>query len=956
MIPTIYLSHRLEALVDRLVEELDAERVGCLQTQTILVPNQQVKQWLLLEIAKRKGIAMGLRVLEIEQIFKHTLSKLEMFCLVYQALGECEDPQLKAYLDGKNRRLLELTEQLTALFFKYGQFGAHLFEEAPKDWQGAILHKLFVQGSWRLPIQTDMKVEEPIWCFGIDYTPFWNSLFHSQKLSVFLFSPCKDFWEDLCTEWERKKLNRYWKKRGATKTNRDQLDAYLREAPPMLANWGKLGRETLTIFDAHALQMEEVYPPLEPKTLLNRIQYDLLNFQVTQKGEVDSSVKVFLTGSSRLKEIECLRDEILHLEIPYHEIAVLAPDIELYVPLIEFVFGDAIPYRISGFDIAPQSSFRQGLIRLVDLASGRWEAEDVLTLFETPAFYRKQSWDEEKLEIFREWLGAAHINWGKDAAQRKDLLTQTLGEKEFEDTGSWERGLDRLLEALIYLKPLQLKADEFEEFLGVVFVLKELPLKGEKTMAEWAHCMEGVARDFLLADTNDEADAATQNAFRQFLQDLRQCRVEGCFPFAIIQRLLKRPCFGQIHGSHLHAVRFSSIEEGLPARALFLIGMDEESFPRLKSATSLDLLKGQTLNQSDHDRYLFLQAIFSAREYLRISYGHLSPDEGKPVGPSLVVQELLSAIGDVTTIYKSSPPVPYQKQASLWSQAPGFTWPEGEITIPISDLRLLARHPWKFYLQKVQGIYLNEPLEESFALQKGQLLRAIMEKPIEEVLIQENLPSGLLGQAMKLEIEEKEEEWKRQFAEWGVKPFKLIFRENCAELQWEEETCVVPPIELSFEKCKVRIVGEIKQATEKGLICTYDDKVDGILKVWPEALAVGMALHTPQVLMLRNGKTKNLVHIEQQLKAFIEYYFCASNAPSPLLTDWADALLRKGEPDLAKMMEKGSQFEDPVIEWVLARNEISAHEVYQRWGAYLKEAFGGLADLYPTRGKSHADV
>src|SRR5207253_1274189 len=99
MIPTLFLSHRMDALVDRLVEELDTDPVGYLETRTVLVPNPQVKQWLLLEIAKRKGIAMGLRVLEVEQFFKYTLSPLEMFCLIYRSLNACEDPCLLTYLN-----------------------------------------------------------------------------------------------------------------------------------------------------------------------------------------------------------------------------------------------------------------------------------------------------------------------------------------------------------------------------------------------------------------------------------------------------------------------------------------------------------------------------------------------------------------------------------------------------------------------------------------------------------------------------------------------------------------------------------------------------------------------------------------------------------------------------------------------------------------------------------------
>src|SRR5690606_24306865 len=135
-----------------------------------------------------------------------------------------------------------------------------------------------------------------------------------------------------------------------------------------------------------------------------------------------------------------------------------------------------------------------------------------------------------------------------------------------------------------------------EEFLGSLFDLKKLPLHGEKTLSDWAVCLESAAKEFLLADSEDEADVAAYNSFRNVIQEFRDFPEETLFPFGVIQRLLIRPCFGQINSSQLHAVRIGSFEEGalIPTKALFLIGMNEEGFPRLKTGSSLDLLKGKS--------------------------------------------------------------------------------------------------------------------------------------------------------------------------------------------------------------------------------------------------------------------------------------------------------------------------------------------------------------------------
>jgi exonuclease V gamma subunit len=559
----------------------------------------------------------------------------------------------------------------------------------------------------------------------------------------------------------------------------------------------------------------------------------------------------------------------------------------------------------------------------------------------------------QKLEEFRKWIAAVDIRWGRDAAHRKEILTKTLGEKNYLDHGSWEKGLDQLLEALIFCQPMQIGADLFEEFLVALTELQKICFSTKKTLKGWADYLESIADQCLIHDKTDEADQATAQSFQQMLFDLRNSEITEEFPLAVIESLIMRPSVGQIHASHLHAVHFTRIEEGalLGAKAVFLIGMSEENFPRIKIASSLDLLKGKVPSRADRDRYLFLQALFSAEEYLRISYCHLSEDEGKPVSASLVVQELLSSLDLEPTVCRFAEETPISKTL-IWPKRSRVANACGA-TIQISELRRLARHPWKFFLQKVHGIYLKDSLEETFALQKGKLLSESLQKPLDQSL----LPPGAFGEALKLEIEEKARRWKELIAEWQIEPCTVVLRENCSKAQWEGMQYIAPALEVDCEGMKIRLVGEIQQGSLKGLICSRDDNIAGLLKVWPEALIMALSVNAPHVWMLKSGKTKNLSNIEESLSAFISYYFQSLAAPSPLLPDWADPLLRKRAEDLQKKMEKGSTLEDPVMQWVLARTEeMSAEEIFADWAPTLQTTFKDLIQLYPTRGKTDAKV
>jgi hypothetical protein len=207
-----------------------------------------------------------------------------------------------------------------------------------------------------------------------------------------------------------------------------------------------------------------------------------------------------------------------------------------------------------------------------------------------------------------------------------------------------------------------------------------------------------------------------------------------------------------------------------------------------------------------------------------------------------------------------------------------------------------------------------------------------------------------------LEIEEKTQEWKGQLAEWQLEPFSLILRENCTEKQWEGNHCIAPPLDVCGDGWKVRLVGEVKLASRQGLVCANEDSVSGLLKAWPDALAVALAFDAPQVWMLKSGKSKPIESAEKGLQAFLSYYFHSLASPSPLLADWADAFLRKGAEELRKKIEKEALFEDPIMEWVLARVALPpAETMMAEWGPLLKETFAQIAALYPSR-RSHASV
>lgn len=935
-----------------------------------------MKQWLLqqfVHFSQEHGVA-GYKIYTLQeglaQFFPSSSGFAEIFCSLFEHLPHCDEPLVLEYLSS-SERLVELAYLLSSLFLRYEEFGLSLDSD---HWQHRLAQKLFTQGHLRGSLQTDQAaLSASIHCFGFDFLSE-NLLQLLQKfssLSIYLFSPCSQYWGDACADRERIRLNRYWKRRKASLEKREQLDAYLKEGPSLLANWGVVGRKTLEYLDAYDWEVIDHYPTdLIPNSNLGHLQKSLLSFSclpMPHQERGDESIVITQGGSSLLQEVERLHASILlvmdKIQCAPSDISVLAPDIQEYAPLIEWVFSD-LPYRISGLNIRSKSFFDQGMRLLLEFR----HIEELLCLFENPSFCKACDWDAETLRAFQQWLSSQ---------EEIDKLEETL------------------LDSVLYLFPKQDASifsgslDQVEAWVAILESLRKdrVFLKESKTLSDWAYELRALIAKYLRIDPENEADVFAKDCFERLMKQLTLCQTKGLFPFAVIQKLLQRPSpDSQIHASHLHAIRFGSIEEGalMPAKVVFLIGMDEESFPRRPIASSLDLLRHcqrYVPGSADQDRYLLLQALFAAREVLHISYRHLSSREGKPMNPSFLIEELdrmapvkKDAIEEFLPkgkeILLSGIDRPQRGEQTLsLDPAPAFCWPaepkvslpEKDLVISLADLNALSRHPWEFYLKQKWGIVLKEvQKEERFAKLKATRLRQWLSCPGEEVLT-EGLPPGLCGEALKIELLDTAKQWQDQMDSWGVVPESISLQLSCRSPKKTDRGWEFPAFEcLVGDNLRVKIVGDIQTASARGFLYRGHDNLTGLLKVWPESLLAASVLDCSDICFLETGKIKTIAKPKEAIQAFLAYYFLALSAPSPLLCEWASVILRKGDADWEKTISnrvsgKGVQYTDPVIDWVCSRADLPSAEIWRsHWQPILQEKFSALLALYPER--SHASV
>jgi hypothetical protein len=337
--------------------------------------------------------------------------------------------------------------------------------------------------------------------------------------------------------------------------------------------------------------------------------------------------------------------------------------------------------------------------------------------------------------------------------------------------------------------------------------------------------------------------------------------------------------------------------------------------------------------------------------FLRISYGHLSSEDGSEVGPSLVVKELLHRLGDRSSdvlfpsFTKKERSLSFEKRFSF--RLPEVPLVTSDLVLSLSDLSSFAKHPWRYYLQKEHRIFLKDFSPSSFSMKKASLLKTSLlgffETKLEETLD----PSfGLFEEAFSFDAKEKQKEIEPFLETWG-KAQKISFLRTCFQKTLEKKHLQLPPIQWQEDGFLIQIIGDVI-ALEKGALSLGEDSFTSLIRIWPEVLASLVGLGVDQICFLKTGKTKSLNSPFEALKQFTRYYLRCHKSLSPLISDWADGLLRKKED----FYPSSARYEDVYVDWLLERLDLPSFSQLQEEWSSLKETFAEILLLYPSRASS----
>jgi len=621
---------------------------------------------------------------------------------VYRQLPELLDrpafAPLIRYLadDASGLKLYRLAQRIADLFDQYLVFRPELvlgWEQGEDEhWQAVLWRALGTGGDQahraRLlaELESAMARDEPdtdalperVCLFGLSalapvYVRIFGALADRIPVYLFFLNPCREYWSDLVDERGQAR-----RRARARRAGRPDPTGLLDLGNPLLASLGHAGQVFLDqLLELGGLDYDRFLSPRGDR-LLQRVQRDLLELidpcaaepQVVARDDFYFSMQLHGTHGP-LREIQVLHDRLLHLfealdGLEPRDIIVMAPDIDRYAPYVEAVFGAAdgslrIPWSIADRRIAGTRPVLDALKYLLALPSSRFEAGELLSLLEIPALRRRFDLDDQSVERIRTWVRESGVRWGQDGAMRADLGLPD------ESANTWDFGLQRLFlgyalppdaDDELYAGVLPYPDAEGSEAvaLGQLAALVETlgvwrrRLTVPRSLAGWRSAVSELLADCFAPDDEEEAllqlvrdglDAAVVRAEAAGLD--RPVGLE-------ILRAIVRDLLDDNRGAHRFLtgrVNFCNMVpmRSIPFRVVCLIGMNGTDFPRPQRPLSFDLMarhprRGDRSRRRD-DRYLFLEALLSARDVLYLSWvGNDERDNSLKV-PSVVIEELL---------------------------------------------------------------------------------------------------------------------------------------------------------------------------------------------------------------------------------------------------------------------------------------------------------------------------
>ena len=754
-------SNQSESLAQTVVSWIQAHPLNPLEVEVFLAQSNGMAEWLKMELARMSGVCAATQVELPARFLWRTyrqvlgrgavpadspLDKIPMTWRIMQLLpGLIHDPAfapVNGFLkDDEPDRMLQLATRLADQFDQYQIYRTDWLE----DWANGRDHLTTVHGT-TLKIPTDQLWQPKLWrailstldtaskevirprlhgrvlqrlesgeplagrvarrvvVFCVSQFPLSNlqalaALSRHSQVILAVFNPCRFYWGDIIAGRELLQAQR---RRQPSRQGPDlgalPLEAMHAHANPLLASWGRQGRDFIRQLDEFddAEQTRRQFQSLRidlfdesvsvTDTLLKQVQNQIRDLDPAVQADsiiasTDRSI-VFHVAHSLVRELEVLHDQLLgyfasppdQQALEPRDIVVMVPDIEQMAPAIRAVFGQLkrhdkryIPFDISDLGAKSDSPLINAVEWLLRLPQQRCRMSELVDLLEVPAIAKTFGIEQDALPRLTRWMTGAGIRWGLNQAQRADLQLDACGDQN----SAWF-GLQRML--LGYCSGAGEANAGTHSFDGIDPYPEVGGLDAELAGA-LSHLLHALTRWWLVAKTPaspkewarrgrvlltemvrpaDETDRQALNALGEALGTWQDACEQAGFIDHVPLVVARSSWMDALNAPTLSrrfragGVTFCSLMpmRVVPFEVVCLLGMNDGDYPRASVRNDFDLMAQQSTgrpgdrSRREDDRQLMLEALLSARRVLYVSWCGRSVRDNSEQPPSVLVAQL----------------------------------------------------------------------------------------------------------------------------------------------------------------------------------------------------------------------------------------------------------------------------------------------------------------------------
>ena len=579
------------------------------------------------------------------------------------------------------------------------------------DTSRSQIHTRFMEQGQRVNSPANpARLPKRIVVFGVSSLPrqALEALYVLSRFSqvvLCVHNPCQFYWADIISDRELLKAER---KRGMAHPVLAQIadpDQLHQHANPLLAAWGKQGRDYIRLLDEfdnpddyrssfqtpdQKIDIFSEHGAGEAPCLLLQLQNDIHNLtplqeireQQRQLDLLHDHSLAFHAAHGPQREVEILHDQLLAAfnadpNLRPRDIIVMVPDINVYAPHIQAVFGRYqpgrkrhIPFTISDQGQRHHEPVLIALETLMSLPRSRFGMSEIISLLEVPGIRGRFGIREDEIPLARRWVEGANIRWGLHGRHRESLDLPAELERN-----TWQSGLRAMLlgygmgedepwggvEPYGEIGGLQASlAGQLSEFVHQLETLWQA-LQTTRCPGDWETLFSDMLGQFFHKVEGN--DLLLLNRFRrqleQWLEDtlaaglknqklplniVKDVLLEGLDEGGLNQRFLA----GKVNFATLMPMR------AIPFRKVCLLGMNDGDYPRSRPPVDFDLMaqdyRPGDRSRREDDRYLFLEALLSAREQLYISWVGRSIKDDSERPPSVLVGQLQDHLDSLWTV------------------------------------------------------------------------------------------------------------------------------------------------------------------------------------------------------------------------------------------------------------------------------------------------------------------